>query len=113
MTYNDLDSIRDMNEKDAGLAEEFTDAIEQVLSEYSFKNMPRSVRFLGAGYGCMQIFCNDDVYTLVRNNGSDLDILFEIKGAKSAFISIIDLIYGNRNGYGFAEERFKELFGDR
>lgn len=112
MTYNDLDLMRDMSGADAELAEELTDAVEQVLSEYSFKNMPRSVRFLGAGFGCMEIFCRDGVFTVVRNNGVGLDVLLEAKGLRNAFCSLIELIYGGRMETDFAAERFNELFGE-
>lgn len=110
MTYNELDTLRNMSDPDAELAEELTAAVEQVLADHPFKRMPRSVRFLGAGFGCMEIFCRDGVFTVVRNNGAGLDCLFEVKGLKRAFCAVIELIYSGREGESFAEERYKELF---
>lgn len=112
MTYNKLDQLRAMNEKDAELAEGLTDAVEKVLSDHSFKQMPRTVRFLGAGFGCMEIFCRDEVFIVVRNNGAGLDVVLEAKGLRNAFCSLIELIYSGRKNAVFAAERFDELFGE-
>jgi hypothetical protein len=111
MTYEELDELREMSEEDAAAAEEFAAAVESTFAENSFRNMPRSVRFTGAGFGCMEIFCHGGRYTVVRNNGAGLDRLPEAP-RRECFISLISAVYGLRKPEDFAEKEYERLFGE-
>ena len=113
MTYDQLDDLRKMTKEEAALATDLAAAIEAVLNEYPFKHKPRSMRFLGAGFGCMEIFCNNGVFTVVRNNGEELDTILELTDFKHTFISLIKLIYEGRQPDSFAEERYNDIFDEQ
>ena len=113
MTYEELEALGEMNEADAERAETMTAAVEDTLEANSFRNMPRSVRIAGLGFGCMEISCHDGVFTVVRNNGAGLDRLFDTDSERKCFCALISAIYGLRKPEGFAEEEYERLFGGR
>ena len=93
MTYEELEKLRQMTDEEASLAADLAAAAEAVIAEHPFKGRPRSLRFLGAGFGCMEIFCSGGVFTVVRNNGEELDPILELTDFRHTFISLIKLIY--------------------
>lgn len=112
MTYEQLEKLRNMTPEEADKAADLAAAAEAVIAEHPFKDRPRSLRFLGAGFGCMEVFCNDGVFTVVRNNGEDLDPILELPDFRHAFIALIKLIYEGRQPESFAEEQYDEIFGE-
>ena len=114
MTYKELEALRnEMTDEDAEAAEEMTAALEQVLAENSFRRMPRSVRTVGLGFGCMEIFRHGGVYTVIRSNGTGLDKLPDYENAADCFISLVSAIYGVSKPKGFAAEQYERFFGEQ
>lgn len=99
MTYEELDGLRKSDGEEAELAEELTGLIEDTLQKYPFRNRPRSVRFLGAGYGCIEVFCCNGEFTVLRNNGNEPQIIMKSDcrdGLEKAYRALVSLIYAGR-----------------
>ena len=110
MNYAPLEELNNMSDNDAQQCEELISALETVLEREPFKNMPRSFRFLGAGYGCMQIFCSNGLFKVLRNNGQDIDVILECDDIEKTFCKLISMIYGTRKPDSFAHEQYDQLF---
>ena len=61
----------------------------------------------------MEIFCNGGVFTVVRNNGSELEKIIELTDFKHTFISLVKLIFEGRKPESFAEEQYLDIFGEK
>lgn len=111
MTYDELEKLRSDDLSDVEKAEDVTCMIEQILESYPFRGMPRSMRFLGAGLGCMEVFCKNGRFFIVRNNGADLGIVLECGDRDEAFLKTVGMIYEGRREPQFADECLNEILG--
>ncbi|MCD8095358.1 MAG: hypothetical protein LUE12_04440 [Ruminococcus sp.] len=110
MNYEKLEVLKPKTDEEAQLAAELADAVETTIENNSFKGRPRSVRFLGAGLGCMEFFYHDGCFYAARNTGEDIDIIELTDDLKGSFIEIIMRIYRGREDENFVKNLADELF---
>lgn len=94
------------------MIEDVTVMIEQVLERYPFRGLPRSMRFLGAGFGCMEVFCKNGRFFVLRNNGTNIGIAVECGNRDETFLKTVGMIYEGRRDPQFAAECLNEILGE-
>ena len=111
MTYEQVNRLSGGTEEDDKLCDLLAALVETALEKQPFRNMPRSVRMLGAGLGCIAFFHKDGVFYAARNNGADIDIIMETDGdVKQAFSEMLELLYPNKDTSQLFESCINEVY---
>ncbi len=103
MTYEQIDEYRPAGDDELELSQTLTLAVEYTLEQHPFKGMPRFVRLLGAGLGCLELFYHEGRFYAARNNSVDIDLIELGDDLKSAYCELISRLYRGRKPDNFAE----------